>query len=121
MTDASAIAETYLATWNETDPAARRAIIDRSWTPDATYVDPLSKVAGATELASLIAAVQGRFPGFRFGLIGAADGHGEHVRLSWGLGPDGAADAPIKGTDYVRVQDGRLAAVTGFLDQVPAA
>ena len=51
-------------------------------------------------------------------LIGAADGHGEHVRFSWGLGPDGA-EAPIKGTDYVLVQDGRLKRVTGFLDQVP--
>lgn len=120
-TDAAAIAETYIAAWNETDPAARRAIIDASWTPKATYVDPLASVAGVTEIAGMIAAVQDRFPGFRFGLIGEADGHGEHVRFSWGLGPNGAAEAPIKGTDYVRLEGGRLAAVTGFLDQVPAA
>ena len=40
------------------------------------------------------------------------------MRLSWGLGPDGA-DAPIKGTDFGRVERGRLKSVTGFFDQLP--
>lgn len=118
MTTPADIADLYIAAWNETDAAARRAIIADTWSADAVYVDPMAQVAGHDGVEALIAGVQERFPGFRFALIGAADGHGEHVRFSWGLGPDGA-EAPIKGTDYVLVQDGRLKRVTGFLDQVP--
>ena len=119
MTTAADIAEIYIAAWNETDVAARRAMIADTWTGDAVYVDPMAAVEGHAGVDALIAGVQERFPGFRFALIGEPDGHGEHVRFSWGLGPDGAADAPIKGTDYVRVEDGRLMIVTGFLDQLP--
>lgn len=118
MTSPFDIAETYIAAWNETDAAVRRAMIADTWTADATYIDPLAAVAGHEGVDALIAGVQERFPDFRFALIGQPDGHGEHVRFSWGLGPDGA-EAPIKGTDYVRVEGGRLKMVTGFLDQVP--
>lgn len=118
MTSPFDIAETYIAAWNETDAAARRAMIADTWTADATYVDPLAAVAGHEGVDALIAGVQQRFPDFHFALLGQPDGHGEHVRFSWGLGPDGA-EAPIKGTDYVRVEGGRLKTVTGFLDQVP--
>jgi hypothetical protein len=52
-------------------------------------------------------------------LLGEPNGFGDHVRFSWGLGPDGV-DSPIKGTDYAVVRDGRIASITGFLDQVPA-
>ena len=118
MTTPFDIAETYIAAWNETDAAARRAMIADTWSADATYVDPLAAVAGHQGVDALIAGVQERFPEFRFALIGEPDGHGDHVRFSWGLGPDGV-EAPIKGTDYVRVEGGRLKSVTGFLDQVP--
>lgn len=118
MTNAADIAETYIAAWNETDAKARRAMIADTWAVDAIYMDPLAAVEGHDGLDALIAGVQERFPGFRFELIGEADGHGENVRFSWGLGPAGA-EAPIKGTDFVQVEDGRLKVVTGFLDQVP--
>ena len=75
---------------------------------------------GHAEVDALIAGVQQRFPQFRFSLIGKPDGFGDKVRFSWALGPAGA-DAPIKGTDFVQVEQGRLKSVTGFLDQVPAA
>jgi hypothetical protein len=52
-------------------------------------------------------------------LIGQANGFGDRLRFSWGLGPDGA-DSPIKGTDFAVVEDGRIRSITGFLDQVPA-
>jgi len=93
MTYAADIAETYIAAWNETDAKARRAMIADTWTADATYVDPMAAVAGHDGLDALIAGVQERFPGFRFELIGQADGHGENVRFSWGLGPVGGEAA----------------------------
>lgn len=114
------IAQQYIAAWNETDAARRRALIAETWTVDASYVDPLMAGRGHAEVDALMAGVQQRFPDFRFALIGQPDGFGDKVRFSWGLGPDGV-EAPIKGTDFVQVEDGRLKSVTGFLDQVPAA
>jgi hypothetical protein len=114
------IAQQYIAAWNEPDAGRRRALIAETWAEDATYVDPLMAGRGHAEVDALMAGVQQRFPGFRFALIGKPDGFGDRVRFSWALGPDGA-DAPIKGTDFVRVEGGRLKSVTGFLDQVPAA
>ena len=114
------IAQQYIAAWNETDAERRRALITETWSEDATYVDPLMAGSGHAEVSALMAGVQQRFPDFRFALIGKPDGFGDRVRFSWGLGPDGA-DAPIKGTDFVQVEGGRLKSVTGFLDQVPTA
>jgi hypothetical protein len=57
-------------------------------------------------------------PGFRFSLIGTPDGYGNQVRFSWQLGPEGS-DGPIKGTDFATLENGRLASVVGFLDEVP--
>jgi hypothetical protein len=42
------------AGWNETDPAARRALIDEVWSADARYIDPLADVAGRDQIDGLI-------------------------------------------------------------------
>lgn len=113
------IAQQYIAAWNETDPGRRRDLIAKTWTEDASYADPVMAGRGHAEVDALMAGVHQRFPGFRFALIGKPDGFGDKVRFSWALGPDGA-EPPIKGTDFVQLEDGRLKSVTGFLDQVPA-
>jgi hypothetical protein len=74
---------------------------------------------GHDGIDALVAGVQQRFPDFRFALIGEPNGYGDHVRFSWGLGPDGV-DSPIKGTDFAVLNGGRIRSITGFLDQVPA-
>jgi hypothetical protein len=117
--DANTIANAYLATWNETDPAARRRLLDAHWTDAATYVDPLGQASGYEQISAMIGGVQERFPGFRFQLHGRADGYAEHVRFSWMLGPEAQPDM-IVGTDFVVIEGERLNAVTGFLDKVPA-
>jgi len=78
----------------ESDPAARRALVDEVFTEDARYTDPLADVAGR----EAIAAVQAQFPGFGFRLAGPVDAHHDQVRFTWHLGPDGA-EAPIAGFD----------------------
>jgi hypothetical protein len=118
MTDVNKIASRYIDLWNERTPSRRREILAANWADDARYVDPLMSGDGHDGVDALIAGVQQRFPDFRFQLIGQPNGFGNHVRFSWGLGPDGA-DSPIKGTDFAVVQDGRIRSVTGFLDQVP--
>jgi hypothetical protein len=113
------IARNYIDLWNERAPARRREMLAANWTSDARYVDPLMSGDGHDGVDALISGVQQRFPDFRFRLIGEANGFGDHLRFSWGLGPDGA-DSPIKGTDFAVLHDGRIRSITGFLDQVPA-
>ncbi|HVX78463.1 MAG TPA: nuclear transport factor 2 family protein [Bradyrhizobium sp.] len=118
MTDPKLVAAAYIDLWNERAADRRRQIFKANWTNDASYVDPLMRGDGHDGVDALIAGVQQRFPDFKFILIGEPSGYGDHVRFSWGLGPDGA-DSPIKGTDFAVLKDGLIRSITGFLDQVP--
>ena len=118
MTDVAHIAERYIAAWNETDAQRRQRLLAETWTPDATYVDPIQRGEGLDEISAMIGAVHDRFPGFTFSLAGRPDGHGDYVRFSWGLGPSGA-EAPIMGSDVAVLDGGRLRSIIGFLDKVP--
>ena len=115
------LAERYIATWNETDPAKRRQGIDELWAADARYVDPLAVAEGRDAIDATIAAVQGQFPGMTFRLAGPVDGHHNQARFTWELGPAGV-EAPIVGFDVATTDgDVRLSQVFGFLDRVPTA
>jgi hypothetical protein len=119
MSDFTQLAQRYLATWNETDPAARRTLIDEVWSAGGRYVDPLAEVAGRDQIDALVAAAQGQFPGMTFRLAGAVDAHHDQARFTWELGPDGTA--VVVGFDVVqRDAGGQLALVLGFLDKVPS-
>lgn len=120
MIDATRIAQRYIATWNEADAAQRRELIARVFTEDATYVDPVMAGSGHDGIDAMIAAAQQQFPGFRFTLVGTAEAHNDRIRFSWSLGAAGAPPA-ARGTDFAVVAaDGRLRAVTGFLDSTAA-
>jgi hypothetical protein len=115
------LAQRYIDAWNETDAGARRAAMDKLYTDEARYVDPLAVAEGRDAIATMIGAVQQQFPGFRFRLAGPVDGHHNQARFGWELGPEGA-EAPIVGFDVaVTDEDGRIRTVLGFLDKVPAA
>jgi hypothetical protein len=121
MSDFDAAVERYLAMWNEADPAARRALVDKACTSDVTYVDPLAAVEGPDALDGLIAAAQGQFAGFVFTAGGAVDGHHEVARFTWHLGRPGE-EPLVEGFDVIELAaDGRIRTVRGFLDKVPAA
>ncbi len=116
--DATAIAQRYIAVWNETDAARRAELIEAHWTADARYVDPMAQASGHDQISALVGAVHQRYPGFRFNLFGNAEAHGDNLRFSWTLGPSGAEDL-IQGTDFAHLDAGKLRSVTGFLDKVP--
>lgn len=97
---------------------APRQLIEAAWTADAHYADPLAQASGREQIGALIGAVHQRYPGFRFSLFGTPEAHGDNLRFSWTLGPSGAEDL-IQGTDFARLDGGRLQSVTGFLDKVP--
>ena len=119
MPDHTSLIEQYIASWNETDDARRRALVAATFADDVRYTDPLMRGTGHEGLEGMIRGAQARFPGFRFVLTRPAERVDDHVRFSWQLEPD---DAPalVEGTDFARVAaDGRLATVHGFLDRVP--
>lgn len=119
--DFQAIAERYIAMWNATDPADRRAAVEQLCAAEVRYTDPLGVARGREELAAAIGGAHRQFPGFAFALHGPVDGHHDQARFTWELGPAGAP-APIAGFDVVTVDElGRLTRVLGFLDRVPSA
>lgn len=115
------VAARYVEAWNEADPGRRRTLVAALWTEDATYSDPLMQGQGHDGIEALIGGVQAKFPHFRFALSDRpADGHGDHLRFSWDLGPEGG-EAVVQGTDFaVLAEDGRIRSVTGFLDRLPS-
>ncbi|MFE0013329.1 nuclear transport factor 2 family protein [Mesorhizobium sp. NPDC059054] len=119
MTDLTAIAQNYVAAWNETDAARRASLLDTAFTRNVNYRDPIMQGDGHDGMSQLIEGVQQQFPGFRFSLRGTPDGFGDYIRFSWNLGPEGV-DSVIEGTDIGVIENGRLKSVTGFLDKVPA-
>ena len=109
--------EQYIASWNQTDPQARRSLIGELWAEDASYVDPLVDAHGHDGIDAAIAATQGQFPDHVFALAGPVDTHHDVARFAWGLGRDGD-DPLVIGSDVASVgADGRLARVVGFLDR----
>jgi hypothetical protein len=121
MSDFTELAEKYIAMWNETDLAARRALISEIWSEDGQYIDPLAEVSGRDGIEAVVAGAQAQFPGMTFRLASTVDAHHDQARFTWELGPDGA-EAPVAGFDVAqRDGDGRLTLVLGFLDKVPAS
>jgi hypothetical protein len=117
MTDITTIVDGYIAAWNETDADRRRALVADAFTDDASYVDPLMTGDGTDGIAAMIGGAQQQFPGHRFELSAGPDAHHDRVRFAWTLVGNGAPVAA--GVDFATLaDDGRLQAVTGFLEPV---
>jgi hypothetical protein len=116
-TPPAALIDRYFAMWNTTDDDARRDVVATTWTPNATYVDPLMTAEGHDGLVAMVRAVHEQYPGHEFRLTGAVDAHHDRVRWEWQLtAPDGGA-VLVNGVDFAVVAaDGRLAQVTGFIE-----
>jgi SnoaL-like protein len=119
MSEFDSLVERYLATWNETDPSARRKAVGELFTEDVRYIDPLAAVEGQDALDGLIGAVQQQFPGFVFSPGGPADAHHDQGRFTWHLGRPGE-EPPVIGFDVAELDpDGRIRLVLGFIDKAP--
>ena len=115
------VVDRYVDAWNEADAAKRIALVEQAFVPDGRYCDPLSDVAGAAEIAAMIEAVRGQFPGYQLRRTSPAEQHHDQVRFEWELaGPDGTV--AVAGVDYVAIAaDGRFLSVGGFFGTgVPA-
>src|SRR5688500_5614581 len=115
MTDTTALINDYIASWNETDAARRRELVERTFADDARYLDPLMAGQGVDGIDAMIADVQQQYPGHRFELADGPDAHNDRVRFSWHLVGDTGPVAT--GFDFAQIgADGRLRDVTGFLE-----
>jgi hypothetical protein len=119
MSDIQQRVERYLAIWNETDPAARRAAIDDLWTENPHYVDPLGEAQGRDAIDAFVGAAQQQFPGLVFRPAGAVDAHHNVARFTWELAPEGGEAVAVGFDVAVFAEDGRFDRVHGFLDKVP--
>lgn len=110
----------YFEAWNAAGPEELTKAVAAAWAVDGGYTDPLADVAGHEQIAAVIAAAHEQFPGFTFRPSGAVDGHHDTARFSWEL-VAGDGSAPVAGFDVITLdEDGRIRAVLGFLDRVPA-
>lgn len=116
-TDLSALIDRYIAIWNETDPAARRTLIDATWAGDATYTDPVLNGAGRDGIDAMIAGFQQAYPGHTFDLIGVDPLDEAAHRFGWRLlSPTG--EVQMTGQDvYELGADGLLQSIVGSFDQ----
>ncbi|GAA2321959.1 nuclear transport factor 2 family protein [Streptomyces hawaiiensis] len=111
----------YFEAWNADDAASRAKAVAAAWTEDGRYTDPLADVSGHEGIAAVIAAAREQFPGFEFRLDGGVDGHHDIARFSWELVSTADGSAPVAGSDVITLDgQGRIRAVLGFLDRVPA-
>ena len=111
--------ESYVASWNETDPARRQSSLAASCASDASYRDPVMASDGQAGLDAMLAGVQAKFPGFVLRRISRVDSHNGAVRFAWSLGP-AAGPSVVEGVDFATLSaDGRLANIVGFIDKMP--
>lgn len=117
---AAALAEQYIAIFNEADATRRGEIIAATWSTEGVFVDPSFEVRGHDNLSAMVDDVQQLFPGHLFRLTGDIDAHHDRLRWRWELAAQG--QPPIAGgTDCATVDaDGKLREVVGFFDFAPA-
>jgi len=119
MPDTDTTINAYIEMWNEPDPQRRRELAAQVVTEHASYLDPVMAGEGVDGIATMIGAAQQQFAGLTFALHTGPDVHHDRVRFSWSLAADGGDPVAI-GTDFATVtDDGRMSAITGFLDLTP--
>jgi len=120
MSNFTAVANNYLAAWNEDDADRRKVLVRELWAEDGDYVDPQVSVRGHEEIEALLTGARAQFAGFEFRLSGVVDGHHDRLRFTWELFPPNASESIVEGFDVVALaDDGRIASVSGFLNRVP--
>ncbi|MFJ9815468.1 nuclear transport factor 2 family protein [Streptomyces sp. NPDC101151] len=122
MSDLTTTVSRYLDIWNEADADKRAAAIAELFTADAPYIDPLAAVEGPEGFGAVVAGARDQFKGLSFELHGAVDAHHNQARFQWGLVTEPGAEPIAIGFDVMVINDeGKIKAVYGFLDKVPAA
>ncbi len=116
-TDLSALIDRYIAIWNETDPNARRTLIEATWAENATYTDPILAGTGRDGIDAMIAGFQQAYPDHTFDLTGDNPLDQAAHRFGWRLlSPTG--ELQMTGEDIYELDaEGFLQSIVGSFDQ----
>jgi uncharacterized protein YndB with AHSA1/START domain len=106
----------FVAAWNETDPARRAGLLERSFAENGTFRDRMAAMDGRAALDAYIAGVQRYMPGVRLVLTAQPDHVHDRVRFPWRFERE---DGVVLGAgwDYgCLTMEGRFTDVAGFWD-----
>ena len=105
--------------FGENDPARRRAALDELWTEDGVFYDPKTGVhRGRDEIDRIVGVIKAAHPDFRYEPIAEPEELGNGGRVQWVSGRPGDPPA-YAGTDFIIAQDGRIAVLYLFFDELP--
>ena len=104
--------------FGENDPARRRAAIDEIFAEDCVFYEPGGVYSGRNEIDRVAGAIKATHPDFRYQAVAEPEELGNGGRVRWVSGRPGEAPA-YAGTDFIIVQDGRIAALYLFFDKLP--
>jgi hypothetical protein len=112
----NALADRYLAVWNEPDPDARRVALAELWAEGGSLRHDTGDAVGLADVEHAIARryAEHAARGLKVRRTGDADGHRDVVRFAWERVPaDGAAPAaadPSPGFEFLVLDDKKLIA-----------
>jgi hypothetical protein len=109
----------YVDFWNAATPDVQRRVADETFVADVCSHQLLGVMLGVEQLMRFRDEFAKRVPDFEFRARKEPDAHRDRARLQWEIV---VGDERIAaGTDVlVLEEDGRIASVTGFVDQFPA-
>jgi SnoaL-like domain len=110
----------YFDAWNEVDAERRRALLERSLTPDVELLDLAGRWRGIEAVSERIGNYLSSLPGSRILPSSGVDAHHDVIRYAWSL-VDGDGRELIEGLDVAeRADDGRLGRITTFHGPLPS-
>jgi hypothetical protein len=125
MDTATRLAERYVALWNQTDAAARRAEIEQLWVPAGEHFVRALQARGYEELERRVTGSHEknvRDGGYRFRLAGAVQALQDTLMFHWDMVPAGTARVEALGLQFLKLApDGRIAIDYQFILPTPAA
>lgn len=103
----NAIADRYMATWNESDPGIRRKLIDEVWAEDGAYYNRLFVARGRDIIEAAVTAAHNEYfaKGFSFKSQNDAYGHHKGVKFGWVMIYTATGEVDTFGQDFVILDD----------------
>jgi hypothetical protein len=110
--DAQQLADRYAAVWNEADPLARRAGIERLWRPDGEHFVAAREVRGHAALEERVTGAYDknvRIGGHAFRAARNAQKLRDVITFNWEMIDPATQEVVAVGLEFLRVDaDGRI-------------
>lgn len=116
--DIKELAKKHLDIWSERNAEKRSSAMTQVYSPDVEIVDPFFVIHGQSKLNDFINDLQGKYPGFAFGISRPIDSHNNVARLFWQFGPESNPNE-ITGQDIFVIENGKIKSLYVFIDGLP--